>query len=121
MAQQRRLLTSCDRLKLAVGRLQLEARAAAGPVDAVTRLGTEFTRTVETMLSTEIAVCVRALQEAHEPAAVKKAVETIAALAVEGNHLCRSDKNHDSKPHSLEIPVDCSLDWLLVTEAFARC
>jgi hypothetical protein len=54
--QQRLLLQNCDRLKLCVSRHQGSNRNMSDVVEVITRLGTNFTKLVELMLSKEIKV-----------------------------------------------------------------
>jgi len=90
LLQQRSLMRSCDRLKMAT----LAQNTPAEAVDVVTKLGALFTGLVELMLSREIKStvdhlnrCCSSQSSSSSAKELRRSIDSVTTLALEGNHV----------------------------------
>ncbi|CAB4064875.1 unnamed protein product [Lepeophtheirus salmonis] len=114
--QQRILRQHCDHLKLVVSRSTSSSSSVSvqSVVDVIKTLGPTFTKLIELMLSKEILLSldrinVRDLSKSSD-LVLKRSIDVIIGLALEGNHLCRLIAKHGGVRSLLVICTSKILD-----------
>nr|XP_053634438.1 protein inscuteable homolog [Cherax quadricarinatus] len=79
----------CERLQVVCSNDHHDHDTTRQVVQVVTALGHAFTKLVDLMLSREIRMVVRALEESRSISEVLAVVSQLSALGVDGGHICR--------------------------------